>query len=282
MLEWEYCSIDINAKDEEEGEQGGVEEGETAADGDGDGDEANEDTDTAMDTDSTGTEAEKTHTKTPPPPPRPPTQVLGRGKYKDKKLIIPATARFVDPQHTHTHTHGCTHTKCRSVWCVAHSGRTGVGDGVVQRRKWLSWGHILQKKVDELRNQRMEEKKEGAERTVEYLKVPSGPEPAGIAPERERTKVSTDEDHAHTTRHTIAKESVSRDGHPIAGDCVRGVRLGGERGLYLTQGRRDTQQYHSTPLHSLFTLATCRFQSQSLNSTSTQPSMYRPIIGAFR
>jgi hypothetical protein len=117
MLEWEYCSIDINAKDEEEGEQGGVEEGEIAADGDGDGGDPNEDTDTAMDTDSTGTEAEKTHTKTPPPPPRPPTQVLGRGKYKDKKLIIPATARFVDPQHTHTRLHAQSVDLC-GVWLI--------------------------------------------------------------------------------------------------------------------------------------------------------------------
>jgi hypothetical protein len=121
MLEWEYCSIDINAKDEEEGEQGGVEEGETAADGDGDGGDPNEDTDTAMDTDSTGTEAEKTHTKTPPPPPpRSPTQVLGRGKYKDKKLIIPATARFVDPQHTHT-THTRLHAHKASICVVCGS-----------------------------------------------------------------------------------------------------------------------------------------------------------------
>ncbi|ELR11401.1 Fbox domain containing protein [Acanthamoeba castellanii str. Neff] len=132
MLEWEYCSIDVNAKDEEEEQGGGGQEEKTAAGSDGDGDgDPNDDTDTAMDTDTTGTEAEKAHTKTPPPP-RSPIQVLGRGKYKDKKLIIPATAR-----------------------------------------KWLSWGHILQKKVDELRNQRMEEKKAGAERTVEYLKQKS-------------------------------------------------------------------------------------------------------------
>lgn len=128
MLEWEYCSIDVNAKDEEEEQGGGQAAAGSDGDGDGDGDDPNDDTDTAMDTDTTGTEAEKAHTKTPPPP-RSPIQVLGRGKYKDKKLIIPATAR-----------------------------------------KWLSWGHILQKKVDELRNQRMEEKKAGAERTVEYLK----------------------------------------------------------------------------------------------------------------